>query len=121
MATSWDLEAVTSEGPDLQRSGGPIRAMAGTVTKAAMIVTVLLASDAVMTPVPPAYVSSPVVAVRPITRTTPVPSARDRSGNIDEFAADAASGLSSRRLADTFSLLFTPTEEEGEDVDYTFG
>jgi hypothetical protein len=119
MATSWDIES--SDGPDLQRSGGPIKAMAGTVTKAAMFVSVLLASDAIMTPVQAAYVSSPVVAVRQVTRTAPKTTrTRKRTDNLDEFAADADGGLSSRRLADTFALLFNPIDEDSEDVDYTF-
>ena len=129
MKTVWDLTDVNTAHIDLQRSGGPIstsgpiKTLGGAVTKVAVMVSVLFVSPSVRTTVFPAAVSSPIIAVRASQRATPSASrsARNQTGTIGEFAADARHGLSPRRLADTFSSLFTPTDEESVDVDYTFG
>lgn len=66
------------------------------------------------------WASSSVISVRSVPRTassTMRPPRRVR----DQYAPDARDGLSTHRLAQTFTALFTPVEETSADVDYNFG
>lgn len=67
------------------------------------------------------WVSSTVISVRSVSRIAPATTRPLARRARDQYAPDARDGLSTHRLAQTFTALFTPVEEASADVEYRFG
>jgi hypothetical protein len=65
--------------------------------------------------------SSTIIAVRHVERAVAAGSSRVQRKARDEFEPDGLIGMSTARLAQTFSALFEPIDEPEPDVDYSFG
>jgi hypothetical protein len=68
-----------------------------------------------------AWVSAPVISVQTVTRTQLGMSKKPVRSERGQYAPDAREGLSTHRLAQTFSSIFTPVEEDSAAVDFSFG
>jgi hypothetical protein len=115
----WDIFTnlfTDAEGIELQRirvrPRSPVAVTLIAITcGTAAIGSLFLSADAV-------YSSNPTVAVWSVKRQ---PFDHVKRTPRDEFAPDGREGLSTTRLAETFSQLFVPAEAEEPDVDYSFG
>jgi hypothetical protein len=67
------------------------------------------------------WASLPVITVCTVPRSGGVPK-RPARRQRDQYAPDARDGLSTRRLAQAFSSVFTPTaNEDSVGIDFSFG
>jgi hypothetical protein len=67
------------------------------------------------------WASLPVITVCALPRTGGVPKKPVRRQR-DQYAPDASDGLSTHRLAQTFSSVFTPVaDEDSVSIDFSFG
>lgn len=69
----------------------------------------------------PGCTSTNIISVQRVSRTESVPAARTRRRPREQYSPDATAGMSTRRLAEVSTRLFSPVEETGVDVDYSFG
>ena len=65
--------------------------------------------------------SVPVVSVQKILRTEANPPKKPVRRERQQYAPDARDGLSTHRLAQTFTSVFAPVDEESAGVDFSFG
>ena len=64
--------------------------------------------------------SAPIIGTQTVLRTEVLPKRPIRKEQ-GQYAPDARDGLSTRRLAQTFDVIFRPVEEESETLDFSFG
>jgi hypothetical protein len=122
MATVWDVtEGIDAPVVDTQQTRVRPRTKAPYFSVIALAVGAMCSTPETCTlTVDCGWVSLPVISVCTIPRTARVPMKPVRRER-DQYAPDARDGLSTHRLAQTFSSIFTPSEEDSADVDFSFG
>ena len=67
------------------------------------------------------WISAPVISVRIVPRTEAGVPKKPVRREREQYGPDARDGLSTHRLAQTFSAISTPVEEDSADLDFSFG
>ena|ERR1017187_9597924 len=123
MATVWDF-ADSSDAPvvDTQRTRVRPRTKTASFTVIAIAAGALFClSDPGMLPFEQGLASIPVISVQKVLRTEANPPRRPVRRERQQYAPDARDGLSTHRLAQTFTSVFTPVGEDSAGVDFSFG
>ena len=123
MATVWDfVEGFGVPVVDTQRTR--VRPRTKTASFSVIAITVgamFSALETRMVTVVDGWVSAPVISVRIVPRTEAGVPKKPVRREREQYAPDARDGLSTHRLAQTFSAIFTPVEEDSADLDFSFG
>jgi len=69
----------------------------------------------------PGCTSTNIISVQKVSRIESTATASPRRRPREQYGPDATAGMSTRRLAEVATPLFSPVEETGVDVDYSFG
>ena len=123
MATEWDIDNSFDE-PLVDTQRTRVRPKTKTALFSVFAITagaLFCLNDAGVLSVEKGLASLPVISIqkvpRPEANLPKKPVRRERQ----LYAPDARDGLSTHRLAQTFSAVFTPVEEESAAVDFSFG
>jgi hypothetical protein len=120
--TSWDISAnlfSDTDGVDLQQTR--VRPKSRTiVTLIALVGSIVASTENPIITENVLYSSSPVIRVWSVKRNQGGGMRSPRRVS-EKFAPDARDGLSTTKLANVFSQLFEPSDEEESQTDYSFG
>jgi hypothetical protein len=123
MTTVWDF-ADSSDAPvvDTQRTRVRPRTKSASFTVIAIAAGALFClSDPGMLSFEQGLTSIPVISIQKVLRTEANPPRRSVRRERQQYAPDARDGLSTHRLAQTFTSVFTPVGEDSAGVDFSFG
>jgi hypothetical protein len=123
MATVWDF-ANGFDAPVVDTQRTRVRPK----TKTASFAVIAMAAGALFCLSDPGVLSFekgltsiPVISVQKVLRAEPNPPKSPVRRERQQYAPDARDGLSTHRLAQTFTSVFTPVGEDPAGVDFSFG
>lgn len=121
MATEWDLTGdICAPIIDTQPNRVRSRPITASFTVIAIAAGAMFCAEAPVVSCDPGWASANIISVETVARSEPAVSRSPRKSR-EHYSPDARAGMSTRRLADTVTTLFTPVEEPSVDVEYSFG
>jgi hypothetical protein len=123
MATVWDFaDGFDALVVDTQRTRVRPKTQAASFTVVAIAAGALFClSDPGTLSLERGLTSIPVIGIQKVLRTEANPPGRPVRRERRQYAPDARDGLSTHRLAQTFTSVFTPVGEDSAGVDFSFG
>jgi hypothetical protein len=123
MATVWDISE-TEDRTAVDTQPNKVRAPKSSAFSV-IVVAVGAIVCAIQAPVishDPGCTSMNIISVQKVFRVVPdvQPASPGRRAR-EQYSPDATAGMSTGRLAEVATHLFSPVEEAGVDVDYSFG
>lgn len=122
MATVWDVtEGFDPQVVYTQQTRVRPKARVSCLSVIAIAVGAMFSAPETHTLAVEGWASLPVISVCTVPRTDGLPKKPARRQR-DQYAPDAREGLSTHRLAQAFSSVFTPvTSEDSVGIDFSFG